>query len=197
MTGGDYGWQLTYDSMQKQLMNVLKKEIDPEKQKAYMENPDAEHQKALTTKKTPEYTNTAFQINTDDKTIDWDTQNFTEISLSAQKIYVWRKGKVVFTCKTISGRPVKDRQTRTGAYYIKQHERHRVLKGADYETPVDNWVRITWSGTGFHAAPWQPWSRWTKTLYQTRGSHGCLNLSVEDSNKIYELTKYREMVFIY
>ena len=197
VTGGDYGWQLVYDSMLKQLNSVLKKKIDPKKQKAYMENPDAEHKKALTVKKKPKFANTAFQFNNEDKTIDWDTQNFTEISLSAQKVYVWRKGKVVFKCKTISGRPVKDRQTRTGAYYIKQHERHRVLRGDDYETPVDNWVRITWTGTGFHAAPWQPWSRWTKTLYQIKGSHGCLNLSVPDSQKIYELTKYREMVFIY
>lgn len=197
VTGGDYGWQLVYDSMLKQLNSVLKKKMDPEKQKAYMETPDAEHKKALTEKKKPKFANTAYQFNSEDKTIDWDTKNFTEVSLSAQKIYVWRKGKIVFQCKTISGRPVKDRQTRTGAYYIKQHERHRILKGDDYETPVDNWVRITWTGTGFHAAPWQPWSRWSKTLYQTRGSHGCLNLSIADSNKIYELTKYREMVFIY
>ncbi len=197
VTGGDYGWQLVYDSMLKQLMNALKKDMDPAMQKAYMENPGPEQEKALTINKKPKYANTAFQFNSEDKTLDWDTKNFTEISLSKQKVYVWRKGKVVFTCKTISGRPVKDRQTRTGAYFIKEHQPHRVLKGEDYETPVDNWVRITWTGTGFHAAPWQPWSRWSKTLYQSRGSHGCLNLSYADSKKIYDLVKYREIVFIY
>ncbi len=197
VTGGDYGWQLVYDSMLKQLMNALKKDMDPAKQRAYMENPAPEQEKALTINKKPKYANTAFQFNSEDKTLDWDTKNFTEISLSKQKVYVWRKGKVVFSCKTISGRPVKDRQTRTGAYFIKEHQPHRVLKGDDYETPVDNWVRITWTGTGFHAAPWQPWSRWSKTLYQSRGSHGCLNLSYTDSKKIYDLVKYREIVFIY
>lgn len=197
VTGGDYGWQLVYDSMLKQLMNALKKDMDPARQRAYMENPAPEQEKALTINKKPKYANTAFQFNSEDKTLDWDTKNFTEISLSKQKVYVWRKGKVVFTCKTISGRPVKDRQTRTGAYFIKEHQPHRVLKGDDYETPVDNWVRITWTGTGFHAAPWQPWSRWSKTLYQSRGSHGCLNLSYADSKKIYDLVKYREIVFIY
>ncbi len=197
VTGGDYGWQLVYDSMLKQLNNALKKEMDAEKQKAYMENPESEQKKSLTITKKPKYANTAFQMNTEDKTKDWDTKNFTEISLASQKVYVWRKGKVVFTCKTISGRPVKDRKTRTGAYYIKEHQPHRVLKGDDYETPVNNWVRIMWTGTGFHAAPWQAWSRWTKNYYKTRGSHGCLNLSVSDSKKIYDLLKYREMVFIY
>ncbi|MDY3909606.1 MAG: L,D-transpeptidase family protein [Eubacterium sp.] len=197
VSGGDYGWAFDYEAMVKQLMKVLKKEIDPQLQQAYMENPDKAQKKALTFSKEPPYANTAYRYDYENKANDWDTKNFTEISLSDQKVYVWRKGKVVFSCRCISGRPVPDRQTRKGAYFIKEHQPHRVLKGDDYETPVDNWVRIMWTGTGFHAAPWQPWSSWTKTLYQTRGSHGCLNLSVEDSAKIYKLTTYREMVFIY
>lgn len=197
VVGGDYGWSLSYDSTLKQVMTVLKKKIDPALQEAYKENPAKEQKKVLTTTKKAKYLNTAYQFNLTDKANDWDSQNFTEISLKDQMVYVWRKGKVVFKCRCISGRPVKDRQTRTGMYYIKEHQTHRVLRGDDYETPVDNWVRITWSGTGFHSAPWQAWSRWTKTYYQRRGSHGCLNLAPADSKKIYELTKYREPVIIY
>lgn len=197
VTGGDYGWQFVYDSMLKQMMNFLKKSMSAEKQRAYMDHPGSEQQKALTIKKTPKFANTAFQMDTENKTRDWDKKNFTEISLKDQMVYVWRKGKVVFSCKTISGRPVEDRQTRTGAYFIKEHQPHRILKGDDYATPVDNWVRIMWTGTGFHAAPWQAWSRWNKDYYKTHGSHGCLNLSVPDSKKIYDLVKYREIVFIY
>ena len=197
VTGGDYGWQLVYDTMLKQLTSALKKTMDANKQKAYMENPDATQKKALTIKKKTKFANTAFTMNIDDKAKDWDTENFTEIDLTAQKIYVWRNGKVAFKCRTISGKPVKDRQTRTGAYFIKEHQTHRILRGENYATPVNNWVRIMWTGTGFHGAPWQPWSRWSKTLYRSRGSHGCLNLSPSDSKKIYDLTKYREMVFIH
>ena len=162
-----------------------------------MENPDATQKKSWTKKKKTKFANTAFTMNIDDKTKDWDTENFTEIDLTAQKVYVWRNGKVAFKCRTISGKPVKDRQTRTGAYFIKEHQTHRTLRGDNYATPVNNWVRIMWTGTGFHGAPWQPWSRWSKTLYRSRGSHGCLNLSPSDSKKIYDLTKYREMVFIH
>lgn len=197
VTGGDYGWQISYDSMLKQLTSALKKTMDADKQKAYMENPDDAQKKPLTIKKKTQFANTAFTMNTEDKTKDWDTENFTEIDLSAQKVYVWRNGKVSFSCRTISGKPVKDRQTRTGAYFIKEHQPHRILRGENYATPVNNWVRIMWTGTGFHGAPWQPWSRWSKTLYKSRGSHGCLNLSPGDSKKIYDLTKYREMVFIH
>ena len=110
VTGGDYGWQLVYDTMLKQLTSALKKTMDANKQKAYMENPDATQKKALTIKKKTKFANTAFTMNIDDKTKDWDTENFTEIDLTAQKIYVWRNGKVAFKCRTISGKPVKDRR---------------------------------------------------------------------------------------
>lgn len=197
VSGGDYGWAFDYEAMLKQLTNALNKTINPELQTAYRNDPSEKNKKALTITKKPKFIGTGFQYDSENKMNDWDQENFTEISLSDQKVYVWRKGKVVFKCKTISGRPVPGRETRKGAYYIKEHQPYRVLKGDDYETPVNNWVRIMWTGTGFHAAPWQSWRSWTKNYYKVRGSHGCLNLSVEDSQKIYKLTKYKEMVFIY
>lgn len=197
VSGGDYGWAFDYEAMVKQLMNALKKEIDPELQQAYIADPSKENKKALTFVKEPKYAGTGYKYDYDNKANDWDTKNFTEISLKNQTIYVWRKGKVAFSCPTISGLPVKDRQTRKGAYFIKEHQTHRVLKGDNYETPVDFWVRITWTGTGFHAAPWQSWGSWSKTTYLSRGSHGCLNLEPSNAKKIYNLTKYKEMVFIY
>lgn len=195
--GGDYGWQLNYAKTLKQTKNALKKELDPNLTEAYITDPTAANKKALTIKKEVIYANTAYQMNYKNPVNDWDQKNYIEISIKKQKVYVFRKGKVVFSCRCITGRPIKDRKTPTGAYYIKEHRREYTLTGADYSTPVKNWVRITWSGTGFHPATWQPWSSWTKDMYKTRGSHGCINLSVEDAAKIYKLTSYREAVFIH
>lgn len=195
--GGDYGWQLDYEKTLKQAKKALMANIDQKLTKAYIQEPSKENKAALTSKRKVQYANTAFQKDYENFEKDWDTENYTEISLSKQKVYVIRNGKVKFSCKTISGRPTPERATKKGAYFIKEHNRERTLVGENYRTPVKNWVRITWTGTGFHSATWQPWSRWTKDFYKTRGSHGCLNLSLEDSKKIYKLTKYREAVFIY
>ncbi|MCD7825222.1 MAG: L,D-transpeptidase [Clostridiaceae bacterium] len=195
--GGDYGWQLDYEKMVKRTKKLLKAEIDTSLTNAYIEDPGQENKAALTFRKKVTYLNTAYQMNFDKYPSDWDTENYTEVSIKNQKVYVFRKGKVVFSCKCITGRPVEGRSTPTGSYFIKEHRTAYTLTGADYSTPVKNWVRITWTGTGFHPATWQPWSQWTKTMYKTRGSHGCINLSVEDAEKIYKLTKYREAVFIY
>ena len=195
--GGDYGWQIDYEKTLKQAKKALQADVDKQAIEAYIQNPSEENKAALTSRRKVQYANTAYRKDYEDFQYDWDPKNYIEISLSKQKVYVIRDGKVKFSCRTISGRPTPERATKKGAYFIKEHDRFRILKGDDYRTPVNNWVRITWSGTGFHSATWQPWSRWTKDFYKTRGSHGCLNLSMEDSEKIYKLAQYREAVFIY
>lgn len=197
IVGGDYGWQLDYEQTLAQAKKALKSSIDTSLTDAYIQNPSQENKKALTIKKKVIYANTAYQKDYENFTDDWDKQNYIEISIKAQKVYVIRKGKVAFSCRCITGRPVEGRSTPTGAFFIKEHREEYTLTGDDYSTPVKNWVRITWTGTGFHPATWQPWSRWTKDLYKTIGSHGCINLEPSDAEKIYKLTKYREAVFIY
>ena len=197
VAGGDYGWQLDYENMVKQAKKALKEAIPESDTQAYIEKPNEETKKKITLKRKAIYANTAYKKDYVNFKNDWDTENYTEISIKDQKVYVFRKGKLKFSCRCITGRPVEGRRTPTGTYYIKEHKAAYTLTGADYSTPVKNWVRITWTGTGFHPATWQPWSSWNKTMYKTRGSHGCINLSVSDAKKIYDLTKYREPVFIY
>lgn len=195
--GGDYGWQLDYEKTLAQAKKAIYKEMDASLIEAYIQEPGKKTKKALTMKRKVNYLNTAYQRDYENFAVDWDTDNYTEVSLKDQKVYVFRKGKVAFSCRCITGRPVEGRTTPTGAFFVKEHRKEYTLTGEDYETPVKNWVRVTWTGTGFHPATWQPWSRWTKDLYKTRGSHGCINLSVEDAEKIYKMTSYREAVFIY
>lgn len=197
VVGGDYGWQMDYNKTLKQAKNALKASIDNNDTLAYIADPSSENKKKLTLKQKVNYLNTAFKKDYENFEEDWDTQNYTEVSLSKQMVYVIRKGKVAFKCRCISGLPVKGRTTVKGAFFVKEHRRNYTMRGEDYETFVACWVRITWTGTGFHPANWQPWSRWTKDLYRTRGSHGCINLHPADAEKIYQMVKYRELVFIH
>ncbi len=195
--GGDYGWQMDYEATLEQAKKALKKKISKKLTTAYIDDPSSKNKKALLIKKKVIYLNTAFRKDYKNFAVDWDTQNYTEISIAEQAVYVIRKGKVAFSCKCITGLPVVGRSTPTGAYFIKEHRPAYTLKGADYATPVVNWVRITWTGTGFHPATWQPWSIWSSSLYKSRGSHGCINLQPSDAQVIYNMTKYREAVFIH
>lgn len=197
VNGGDYGWQIDYYATFEQAKKAIKMKLDSEVTENYIQDPNAENKRAITFKEKIKYLGEGFKRDMNNIMEDWDTNNYTEVSLKEQKVYVIRDGKVAFSCRCISGKPVKDRKTKTGCFFVKEHKDEYTLKGADYETHVKNWVRITWSGTGFHPATWQPWSKWTKTLYKTKGSHGCINLEPRDALEIYNRVKYKEAVFIH
>lgn len=186
--GGDYGWQISEEETLKQLKKSLKKET--KETAGETGGPQVIDNK-------PAYLTVAHTLDFEGKIKDWDQKNYVEISLKDQMVYVFRKGKVAYSCRCVSGLPVKGRETRKGVYYIKEHRTNYTMVGEDYRTFTKYWIRVTWTGTGLHASTWQPWSRWTKTLYKTHGSHGCLNLSLQDAEKLYYMLKYREAVFIY
>lgn len=198
ISGGDYGWRLDYDQMMSQLESALMKKLKSSLQNAYIKDPSSANRKPLIINKKAVYSGTAYAQNFDDKMKDFDENNYTEVSIAEQMVYVIRDGKVAFSCRCITGLPSDpERATKTGAYFIKEHKANAVLKGANYATPVNDWVRISWTGTGFHEAHWQPWGSWTKDMYQSRGSHGCVNLSPQDAHTIFNMLKYKEAVFIH
>ena len=76
----------------------------------------------------------------------------------------------------VTGEPIPAKETPTGVYALKETTMHEVLVGEivpetgepEYRTPVDYWMRITWSGVGFHDATWQ--STFGGTLNQIQES---------------------------
>ena len=193
ISGGDYGWQISEEETMKQLKRALRPSA------AAKDGIDADQNlksiRTITNK--PVYLSSAYKKDFEGAICDWNPKNYVEVSLKEQKVYVFRKGKVAYSCPCISGLPVPGRQTRTGVYYIKEHRTNYTMVGADYRTFVRYWVRITWTGTGFHPASWQPWSRWSKTLYRTNGSHGCINLPPADAEKLYYMLRHGEAVFMH
>ena len=196
ITKGDYGWKLDFAKIVDQAQTALEKKIDEKDVDRYIENPSDQAKEKVTIHLKPQYKTEAWTRDNENYQ-DWDPNTYTEVSIAEQMIYVHRKGKIAFKCKTISGLPVEGRETGKGVYYVKGRSMDRVLRGDDYETPVKYWIRLTESGTGFHAAPWQKWDKWSKTYYKKHGSHGCLNLSDKNAAKMYDILEKGEAVFIY
>ena len=137
-------------------------------------------------------------MNYEDPEEDWDTSTYTEVDIAAQMVYVFKNGEVVYSAKCVTGLPSDPtRATKTGCWYIKDKKLEYTLVGEDYETPTKNWIRITWTGTGYHYMNRSDWDKWTPELYKTKGSHGCINLQLEDVKTIYGYVKLGDMVFIH
>ncbi len=196
--GGDYGWRMDYTETISQTIKAIRENNDVQAKSAYMENPTDANREALIKKLEPIYSNTAYQKDYVNYTNDWDTKNYSEIDLSEQMVYVYKNGKLVYSCICVTGlESDPERATRTGCYYIKDKKEEYVLVGEDYETPTKFWVRIMWTGTGYHYLGRSDWDNWTPDLYKTRGSHGCINLQMEDAESIYNLVSMRDAVFIH
>ncbi len=196
--GGDYGWRIDYEATVDAAYEQLTCDKDYSLVQAYFDNPSDENKEALTTVWEPNYSNKAFKMDYDNPTNDWDTKNYSEIDLSEQKVYVYKDGKLAHECICVTGL-ISDpkRATRTGCYYIKEKKTSYVLTGENYSTPTKFWIRIMWTGTGYHYMNRRDWKHWTKDIYKTRGSHGCINLQYDDAKALYDLITFYDAVFIH
>ena len=112
-------------------------------------------------------------------------------------------GAVQLETDVVTGLPTPERETPTGVYSILEMKKDKVLTGTIdpstgkpiYQTPVAYWMRVTWTGVGFHDATWNP--SFGGSRYQTNGSHGCINMSYSDAGKLYELIQVGDPVIMH
>ena len=98
-------------------------------------------------------------------------------------------GQLVFETDVVTGKKGSN-DTPTGTFTILEMQKDRTLRGRplpngkpSYLTPVDYWMRVTWSGIGFHDADWQP--TFGGERYITNGSHGCINMPPAKAAELY------------
>lgn len=118
----------------------------------------------------------------------WGT-TYVEVDITEQHMWYIVNGQVAFETDVVTGKKGKN-DTPTGTYTILEKMRNKVLRGRplangkpSYLTPVSYWMRVTWSGIGFHDAGWQP--TFGGDRYVNNGSHGCVNMPPEKAKEFY------------
>jgi len=102
---------------------------------------------------------------------------YVEVDLSSQHMWYYKDGAVALETDIVSGHP--QTPTPTGVFYIWNKEEDAVLKGynpkteKDYESPVEYWMPVDWTGVGIHDSSWQP--AYGGEYWLTAGSNGCVN----------------------
>ncbi|HIW21970.1 MAG TPA: L,D-transpeptidase/peptidoglycan binding protein [Candidatus Dorea intestinavium] len=126
---------------------------------------------------------------------------YVEIDLTNQVLYYVQNGQTVMTCNIISGNPNEGDATPPGAFYLYNKQRNRTLRGPkqangqyEWESPVSYWLPFN-GAIGMHDATWQ-WE-FGGNLYQTRGSHGCINMVLEEAGQLYDMITVGTPVLCY
>lgn len=184
--GGDYGWYLDVGSTAEDLENALRGH----------ENGTRDPKWAMTAQ-------------------GWDngglTGTYVEISLSEQKLYLYKSGSLLMSCDIVSGAPGADTQTRCGIFSIDKKQTSAAIAkdeviGADNSASEDSdadslkqtKVRylISYDGTrGIRDASWR--SSFGGTVYQSAGTLGSIDVSKNDMKTIYSNVKDGTPVVVY
>ena len=131
---------------------------------------------------------------------DWGG-TFLEVDLAAQHMWYLENGTVVFESDVVTGK--SSTPTPPGVYNILEKLSPTVLVGnivpetnePEYRTPVDFWMRVTWSGIGFHDATWQP--AFGGDVYLWNGSHGCINMPYYNAQELYSILQLGTPVVVH
>ncbi len=120
----------------------------------------------------------------------WGT-TYIEVDISAQYMWYIVNGQIALETDVVTGKRGSN-DTPTGTYTILEKMRNKTLRGRplpngkpSYLTPVSYWMRVTWSGIGFHDANWQP--TFGGERYITNGSHGCINMPPAKAGELYNM----------
>ena len=180
VSGGTYGWKINAESEQQELRKNIQERQVIEREPIYKEGYTAATHAA----------------------IDWGT-TYVEVDLTNQYMWYIKDGAVVFECDIVSGKPVPERETPSGVYKVLEKLKGKTLVGEivpetgepEYRTYVDYWVRVTWTGIGFHDADWQP--KFGGDWYVTHGSHGCLNMRPANAATFYDMIEVHTPVVMH
>jgi len=121
-------------------------------------------------------------------------ENYVEIDLGNQYLYLIKDGEIVLESKLVSGNMARGWGTPSGVFGITYKTRNAVLRGADYATPVSFWIPFN-RNIGMHDATWR--GSFGGKIYQTNGSHGCVNLPYSKAKEIYNLVETNMPVVCY
>lgn len=108
---------------------------------------------------------------------------YVEIDYTNQRMWFYKDGSLLVDTQVVTGNISKGWGSPDGIFGLYYKSTHEILEGEDYKTPVDFWMPF-YGGVGIHDAKWR--SSFGGTLYQTGGSHGCINTPWENAKTIYE-----------
>lgn len=109
--------------------------------------------------------------------------SYVEINLTDQHLYLYIDGEVVLETDFVSGNVANGNSTPAGVFGLTYKTQNAVLRGPDYETPVNYWMPFN-GNIGMHDATWR--RSFGGDIYLTNGSHGCINLPLKKAKTIYE-----------
>ncbi|MGN1113890.1 MAG: L,D-transpeptidase family protein [Oscillospiraceae bacterium] len=118
-------------------------------------------------------------------------KTYIEIDLTAQHLWYYKNGKKVHECDIVSGQTTSEaRTTLPGVYKVWQKATDYEMKGSNsdgdkWNSFANYWTRVAIVGIGLHDSTWRN-GYFGGEIYKYNGSHGCINMTLEDAKYVYD-----------
>ncbi len=119
---------------------------------------------------------------------------YIEVNMGGQRLYYYEEGKLMLSMPVVTGNMEKKRDTPEGVYYIYFKQKNRTLRGPGYASFVHYWMAV-YKGIGIHDATWR--DEFGGQIYQSGGSHGCVNGPLEQVGILYDMAPKGTPVVLY
>lgn len=129
----------------------------------------------------PVYTQVAWKQGSEDI-----GSTYIEVDMTDQKMYYYVDGVLTIDTPIVTGNTSRRMGTPSGVNFVYAKQKNRILRGANYASHVDFWMPVK-GNIGIHDAAWR--GKFGGTIYQTNGSHGCINTPRAAMEQLFELAE--------
>ena len=111
---------------------------------------------------------------------------YIEVDMGEQKMYYYVDGVLKIDTPIVTGNTSRRMGTPSGVNYVYAKQKNRILRGANYASHVDFWMPVK-GNIGIHDAAWR--GKFGGTIYQTNGSHGCINTPRSAMEELFDMAE--------
>ncbi len=108
---------------------------------------------------------------------------YIEVDMTNQMLYFYQNGLLQLETEIVTGNMRRRMGTPAGVNYVYNKQKNRTLRGEGYASFVKYWMPVK-GNIGIHDAGWR--DEFGGEIYQTAGSHGCINLPSEMAGELYD-----------
>lgn len=130
---------------------------------------------------------------------DYITRDYVIVDITNQSVYLFIDNKNTLTTNVVTGMKNKH-DTPLGTYILSRSnfETNRYLDGynddgSKYHSFVNYWMPFN-GGVGFHDATWR--NEFNKKIYESNGSHGCVNMNKDAAKILFDSVKSKALVTV-
>ncbi len=111
---------------------------------------------------------------------------YIEVDMREQKMYYYVDGVLRIDTPIVTGNTSRRMGTPSGVNFVYAKQKNRILRGANYASHVDFWMPVK-GNIGIHDAAWR--GKFGGTIYQTNGSHGCINTPRAAMEQLFDMAE--------